>query len=170
MSKQTEIVETTDVTEEIIAKREKRLLKQNNDIDTRMYHSLLTKFRLSKLLRITAFIKRFIHNYPKARHSGALTTEEIKRAETFLIKVAQIETDEEINEFQLRRDQDKVFRCYGKVSFYHPILIPRKHLLAEKIVEMCHEQTIHGGVQTTMSMVRERFWIPRLHTLVKSVR
>ena len=35
---------------------------------------------------------------------------------------------------------------------------------------MCHEQTIHGGVQTTMSKVRERFWIPRLHTLVKSVR
>ena len=35
---------------------------------------------------------------------------------------------------------------------------------------MCHEQTIHGGVQTTMSKVRERFWIPRLRTLVKSVR
>ena len=35
---------------------------------------------------------------------------------------------------------------------------------------MCHEQTKHGGVQTTMSKVRERFWIPRLCTLVKSVR
>ena len=54
---QPEIVETADVTEEIIAKREKMLLEQNNDIDTRMYHSLLTKFKLSKLLRITAFIK-----------------------------------------------------------------------------------------------------------------
>ena len=42
-------------------------------------------------------------------------------------------------------------------------------MLAEKIVDMCHEQTIHGGVQTTMPKVRERFWIPRLHTLVKSV-
>ena len=48
-------------------------------------------------------------------------------------------------------------------------LIPRRHLLAEKIVEMCHEQIIHGGVQTTMSKVTERFSIPRLHTLVKSV-
>ena len=168
--KQPETVETTDVTEEIIATEEKILLDQNNDINTRMYHSLLTKFKLSKLLLITAFIKRFIHNCLKARHSGALTTEEIKLAEIFWIKVAQIEIDEEIKEFQLRRDQDKIFRCYGKVSFYHPIFIPRRHLLAEKIVEMCHEQTIHGGVQTTMSKVRERFWIPRLCTLVKSVR
>ena len=39
-----EIVETIDVTEEIIAKSEQMLLEQNNDIDTRMYHSLLTKF------------------------------------------------------------------------------------------------------------------------------
>ena len=32
---------------------------------------------------------------------------------------------------------------------------------------MCHEQTIHGGVQTTMSKVRERFWIPRLRRSVR---
>ena len=79
---QPEIVETTDVTEEIIAKR-KMLLEQDNDIDTRMYHSLLTKFKLSKLLRMTACIKRFIHNCLKARHSGTLITEEIKLAEAF---------------------------------------------------------------------------------------
>ena len=168
--KQPEIVETTDATEEIIATGERMLLEQNSDISTRMYHSLLTKFKFSKLLRITAFIKRFIYNCLKARHSGALITKEIKLAELFWIKVAQIEINEEIKEFQLRRDQDEIFRCYGKVSFYHPIFIPRRHVLAEKIVEMYHEQTIHGGVQTTMSKVRERFWIPRLRTLVKSVR
>ena len=169
--KQPEIVETTDVTEEIIATEEKMLLEQNNDINTSSHHSLLTKFKLSKLLRITAFIKRFIHNCLKARHRGALTTEEIKLPEIFWIKVAQIEIDEEIKEFQLRRDQNENFRCYGKVSFYHStIFIPRRHLLAEKIVEMCHEQTIHGRVQTTMSKVTERFWIPSLRTLVKSVR
>ena len=56
--KQPEIVETTDATEEIIATGERMLLEQNSDISTRMYHSLLTKFKFSKLLRITAFIKR----------------------------------------------------------------------------------------------------------------
>ena len=56
--KQPEIVETTDATEEIIATGERMLLEQNNDISTRMYHCLLTKFKFSKLLRITAFIKR----------------------------------------------------------------------------------------------------------------
>ena len=35
---------------------------------------------------------------------------------------------------------------------------------------MWHEQAIHGGVQTAMSKVMERFWIPRLRTLVKFVR
>ena len=168
--KQPEIVETTDATEEIIATGERMLLEQNNDISTRMYHSLLTKFKFSKLLRITAFIKRFIYNCLKARHSGALITKEIKLAELFWIKVAQIEINEEIKEFQLRRDQDEIFRCYGKVSFYHPIFILRRHLLAEKILEMYHEQTIHGGVQATISKVRESFRLPRLRTLVKSVR
>ena len=81
--KQPEIVETTDATEEIIATGEMMLLEQNNDISTRMYHSLLTKVKFSKLLRITAFIKRFIYNCLKERHSGALTTKEIKLAETF---------------------------------------------------------------------------------------
>ena len=33
---------------------------------------------------------------------------------------------------------------------------------------MCHEQTIHERVQTTISKVR--LWIPRLRTLVNSVR
>ena len=60
---------------------------------------LSNEMKWPKLLRITAFIKRFIHNCLKARHSGALTTEEIKLAETFWIKVAQIEIDEEINVF-----------------------------------------------------------------------
>ena len=68
----------------------------------------------------------------KAINSGVITTEEIKLAETSWIKVTQIEIDEEINEFPLH----KTFRCYGKLSFYHPIFIPRRHLLAEKIVEM----------------------------------
>ena len=128
-------MDTTDVTEEIIAKREKILSEQNNDIETRIYYSLLTKFKLSKLLRIIAFIEMSIHNCLNARHSRALTTEEIKLAEAFWIKVAQIEIDEVKSQFQFRRDQDKVFRCYGKV--------PRKHLLAEKIAELCHDQTMH---------------------------
>ena len=34
---------------------------------------------------------------------------------------------------------------------------------------MCHEQIIHGGVQATKPKVTERFSIPRLRTLVKSV-
>ena len=41
---QPEIGKTTDVTEETIVKGEKMLLEQNNYINTRMYHSPLTKF------------------------------------------------------------------------------------------------------------------------------
>ena len=115
-------METTDVTEEMKVKREKMLLEQNNDIDTRMLHSLLTKFEFSSLLQSTAFIQRLLHSCYKVRRSGALTAEEIKLAEIFWIKDAQIKIGEEINEFQLRLDQDNVFRCYGKVSFYQPIL------------------------------------------------
>ena len=50
------------------------------------------------------------------------------------------------------------------------IFIPRESALARRIIEHCHVQTLHGGVAATMNKVRQRYWVPRLRSMVKSVR
>ena len=41
----------------------------------------------------------------------------------------------------------------------YPIHIPKDSLLAEKIVQEAHIQTIHGGERLTMGNVRKKDWI-----------
>ena len=49
------------------------------------------------------------------------------------------------------------------------MFIANKSLLAEKIVEEAHLQTIHGGVTLTMARTRDQYWIPTLRQLVKRI-
>ena len=95
--------------------------------------------------------------------------EEIQKAERVCIRLAQSTINSD-NDFQLKKDNSGIFRCYGRVSYYHPIFIPKDHPLAKGIVEVYHKATLHGGIQATTSKVRERFWIPRLRKLVKSIK
>ena len=46
----------------------------------------------------------------------------------------------------------------------YPIHIPKDSLLAEKIVQEAHIQTIHGGERLTMGNVRKKDWIQILFT------
>ncbi|KFM68623.1 hypothetical protein X975_08703, partial [Stegodyphus mimosarum] len=67
-----------------------------------------------KLVRITAWITRFITNMKKLKYhrtTGNLTTEEIKRAERILLKQVQKdafsnETDKRLNSLQVIKDSD----------------------------------------------------------------
>ena len=60
-------------------------------------------------------------------------------------------------------------RCYGRIQGYTPNFIPRTSTLARRIIEHCHTQMLHGGVSATMSKVQQKYWIPKLRSLVKSV-
>ncbi|XP_018358512.1 PREDICTED: uncharacterized protein LOC108758196 [Trachymyrmex cornetzi] len=40
----------------------------------------------------------------------------------------------------------------------HPILLPRKHILTQRIIEHEHVRNLHAGMQATMAFVRQRFW------------
>ena len=71
---------------------------------------------------------------------------------------------------QLTKDEDGLTRCYGWIQGYTPIFIPRKSAHARRIIEHSHTQTLHGGVAATMSKVRQKYWIPKLRSLVKSVQ
>ena len=69
---------------------------------------------------------------------------------------------------ELKHDSDGIMRCTGRIPAYHPIFIPREHKLAKLLIQHHHMKTLHGGVSVTMNSVQEKFWIPKLRSLVKN--
>ena len=125
---------------------------------------LLKRFSYCKLPRVMAYMKRFINGCRRSKVDS-----EIVKAEEVWIRITQRTNDMATN-LQLTKDEDGLTRCYGWIQGYTPIFIPRKSALARRIIEHSHTQTLHGGVAATMSKVRQKYWIPKLRSLVKSVQ
>ena len=169
---QPEVTENTETSQEKVQpKPEKQFLateikgEQNGPVD-----ALLFKFSsYQKLLRVTACIKRFIRNCKGGdKRGGLVTTEELQESKDFWIIQAQSSQGLK-PDVQLKKGGDGVWRCAGRVPNYHPVFLPRGHRLTTLIIEQGHKQRLHGGAATTMSRVRERFWTPKLLSLVKKV-
>ena len=97
-----------------------------------------------------------------------MTTEEIERAEQFWIKLAQKDINMEVEQNNLEK-RDGIYYIVGRILGYHPIFIPRTHLLAKSLVISAHKKTLHGGASTIIAHIRKRFWIPQLRVLAKNV-
>lgn len=48
----------------------------------------------------------------------------------------------------------------------HPMIVPPESWMAQLLVDFCL-RTLHGGVQLTLGLLRQRFWLPRGRTIVK---
>ncbi|KMQ89843.1 hypothetical protein RF55_10471 [Lasius niger] len=49
----------------------------------------------------------------------------------------------------------------------HPIILPPESHLTYLFIDAEHRRTLHGGAQTILAAVRQRFWIPRGRQLVR---
>ena len=125
------------------------------------------RFQYTKLLRITAWVKRFIYNCQQTLNRiGLLSTSEIESLErSLIIFVQNVSTLSQ--SIPLKRDEDQTWRCAGRIPNCNPIFIPKETSLARFIIDHYHKQCIHGGVSSTMCKFRERFWIPQPRRLVK---
>lgn len=147
---------------------------------------------LSKLLRITAWIKRFVHNLQTKkdqRTKGTLKVSEIKVAHDYWIKVAQIEGyPSEIESIRTRGIvparshliklrpiiDDDILRVGGRIDraqisydARHQILLPTDHHITKLIIYDAHVKTAHGGTASTMAYLRQRYWIPKVKSRIK---
>ena len=129
---------------------------------------MLQKYTLTKLLRVTAFMRRFCANAKGAGYKGPLTTEEIQNAEILWVRKMQIDLKED-GSLPLQLDNTGIWRVNSRIQGYKPIYIPRGTGLDILLVRHFHQLIGHGGVSLTMGKVRERFWIPKLRMVVKSV-
>ena len=141
------------------------------------FDDLLAKFSLTKVIRVIAWVHRFVFNCRAVKencHKGPLITEEINNEHAFWVKRAQSYQNDQATEDKLRlnvktNEGDGVMYCNGRLQGEYPIYLPDDHLYTRKLVQDAYERTLHGGVGLTMTKIRERFWVPRLRQLVKKV-
>ena len=154
---QPEISETTDALKEKIPRTEKQLLAKETDQDANDLDRMLTKYSYWKLIRITAYVLRFVEHCRKKTKVTclALTNQETDEAEKLWIRRAQT-TGNLTTTIDLKKGEDGILRCDGRIPNYNPIFLPRSHQLVKLIIQACHRKMLHGGVSVTMSKVRER--------------
>ena len=148
---------------------------------------------LGKLLRVTAYVLRFItllKNKIKAKHESTaldanhkeLLADSIVRAETFWVKNAQqcLTSEDRFqtlkSQFGLFQDEDGVWRCGGRlanatISFQtkHPILLPTNHHITTLIARRAHQRVLHNGVKEILNEIRAKFWIVKGRSFVKKL-
>ena len=140
---------------------------------------LLDKYPLPKVLRILAYVRRFIGNcksQAEGRVTGPVSTNEVQQQELWWIGRAQAAVQDEAylqidqTQLNLQRNDQQILECHGRIIGDYPIYLPDNHPFTVKVVQQAHISTIHGGVGLTMAKVRERFWVPRLRQMVKQIR
>ena len=141
-----------------------------------------------KLLRVTAYVTRFIALVSKKSFSTtALTTEELSDAETRWLSYAQ-HTDygdvfralkhgnrtDLMGKLGLIADENRILRCKGRMENASlrpeakcPALLCGKNQLSRLIITDAHRRLIHGGTNATLLTVRKKYWITKGRETVK---
>ncbi|XP_077978115.1 uncharacterized protein LOC144433645 [Glandiceps talaboti] len=156
-------------------------------IDINRYSSL------DKLLRVTALVLRFV-TATKGKDencaTGSPSPKEIKEAENVWIKTIQAETfDKEIaalskkstvkeplvTQLRLFLDGKGILRLGGRLhnapidySTKFPALLPRNHEFTHLLIRHAHFKVFHAGIQSTVTHIRQRYWIPSIREAVKA--
>jgi hypothetical protein len=142
-----------------------------------------------RLLRVTAYVRRFVQNLQALRKMsrmkdnpdvriqlelGPLSTNELEKSEAYWIKEAQTSLHDRVKSGQLRQlspftDEDGIVRVGGRVDqalvsydTKHPVLLPRNHWISHLITQHSHGIG-HTGVATTVAKIRKKYWILRGH-------
>jgi hypothetical protein len=144
---------------------------------------------LTKLLRVTALVLRFVRKLQKKNTTRYITCDEIKESENMWIRHIQrlyykdvfdaISCGKQNNiqqQLGIYIDTYGILRCKGRLenadiseSARCPILLPKYDWYTRLIVAKTHTEILHSGVSQTLSVVRNRFWIPHGRAIVKSV-
>ena len=76
--------------------------------------------------------------------------------------------------FGLFLDDNDVLRCRINNSILtmtekNPILLPSKHVFVKLLITRAHQQVKHGGVNVTLSTLREQYWILKGRQVIKGI-
>ena len=134
-----------------------------------------------KILRVTAFVLRFIRCLKKKMQPGTqlLHVEEIQKAEELWIKDTQMmlkgrKSYPQIKEQLAVMEINGILHCQGRLQntalpdeSKFPILLPQDSRFTSLLIAECHKRTRHGGVNITLAEVRSKFWVLKGRQAVK---
>ena len=159
-------------------------------------HLIITVSRFStlrKLLVVTTYVCRFIHNlrHPAEIKKGPITAQEFHSARLKWIRTCQNEVYwREINnlsssnqrrlilvrQLRLFLDREGFLRCGGRIhnaplteDAKFPYLLPPRHLFTALVVYSTHAKLYHSGVNSTVTAIRQTYWIPTARQYVKTL-
>jgi hypothetical protein len=141
---------------------------------------------LLRLLRVTAWVRRFIYNCCAKMKAANRRKDQLARAELHTvqddwIKEAQNCLKQQGNFEQIKHklglvEERGIFKCVGQLNnsdleleAQKPIILPRDHKLTEMIIIECHAKIHHGGIRATLTELRSRFWVPKGRQTIKRV-
>ena len=149
---------------------------------------------LTKLLLITAFVLRFIRNCrkPKINFTGAITPTELTQAnlkeiqrEVFTKEISNIKSQAHcpqtsrlplVRQLRLFLDKSGLLRCGGRIHnaptsqlAKFPYLLPTKHPFTNLIIHATHKKQLHGGVNSTLTAIRQCYWIPSARQVIRKL-
>lgn len=151
--------------------------------------------KLNRLIRVIATCKRFIQNcrQPKAnRQTTPFTTQDLTQALNSCVKMVQhtayaqefqdlvstqvISKSSSLKTLHPFLDKEGILRVGGRLQqsslpyqSMHQIILPSNHHFTKLVVKAEHLRLHHAGSQLLTASLRDRYWIPRIKTVIKTV-
>ncbi|XP_043264252.1 uncharacterized protein LOC122404380, partial [Colletes gigas] len=148
----------------------------------------------SKLLRVTAYclrLRRPMQGERRSFDANIVEASELQLAKERIVRYIQrthfageyqclkkrreIPAKSPLKRLNPFLDAHDVLRVGGRLEnatlaweAKHPIILP-KHHVSTMIIRQCHVNTLHGGLQLTISMVKQQFWILGCRTTARKV-
>ncbi|KAL5476354.1 hypothetical protein EMCRGX_G026289 [Ephydatia muelleri] len=154
------------------------LVSEGNTISPIVKFERFSVFK--RLLRITAWVMKFIEILKLRGEPSAINSLDINRAEVYWITIIQqaLVKDERFDnwhrQFDLFKDEQGLWRCRGRLgkadipeNTRHPVLLYGKHYLTLLIVQECHERVFHDGVKDTLTEIS--YWIIKGRSLIRKL-
>ena len=164
-------------------------------------HCVIMLYRfntLSKLLRVTAYVFRFIDNVraqPDHRRYGPISAMEFTTVRFKWVKDVQQDVYKKeianlklvarqpktsrlllVRQLRLFLDEHEFLHCGGRIhnapvskTTKFPYLIPPRHRFSYLIVHDVHVTLHHAGTGATLTALRQTYWIPAARQYIKSI-
>ena len=168
----------------------------NSVIDCTCFSDAIRLLRVTAL--VLCFIKKSQVRRPiynKRNHKQnllfQLSVDEISAAELLWIRFIQVNAFQaeikfllsgkppkpiRVDQFQLKMDDNKLLKCQGRIgnsslplSSNEPIILPSNYYFARLLILDAPDKVKHSGVNDTLTMLREYFWILKGRQAVKKV-
>ncbi|XP_069355024.1 uncharacterized protein [Maniola hyperantus] len=135
----------------------------------------------NKIIRILAYVNKFIHNCKHKPKTNHLTLNELETSRKLILNHAQkemfpeeyllLKNDQSLSSHSKLKslspffDSDNLIRVGGRLknSYYtydvkHPILLCSKHHLTKILFVLQHKILMHAGPQLLLCTVRQNYW------------